>query len=225
MKNLIIVTGFILYFFFLPKNIYAKEMNYHNLLITYMSETGDTIYTKFVDDWMRAFRKQIWNKYKNDEFELDERREEIKLLISRDLKTYDPNGEYIINTEVEFGEYDFDKQEFSLHPFSTSLVFNVSSPIAGGTLPPNFKVLFVNPDIVDGLPMDKKHAKHFIQGRKSGGYFNRKLTAVIYCKFKSATADYKIKLEITNVQLVDKEDGDRVIYKIPIMNQAEDNNS
>ncbi len=204
----------ILFSVFFCSNAYAKDLDYHNILIAYMSETGDTIYSKFVEDWMKAFRPQIWQQYENDEFALDERKEETKELIARDLKLYNHDDEYIIRTNVEFGDYDFDKAQFSFHPLTTANYYNIKSPWGAGSLPPSFQVSFVNPDIIDGLPMDKKKAKRFVYGRKYCGSINRNLETVIYSKYKSASADYKVKLVISKVQVIDQKDGNRIVYEV-----------
>ena len=192
---------------------FAKELDYHNVLIAYMAKTGDNVYTKMIDDWMQAFRPQIWDRYRNDEFAIDERRNETSQIIKADLSSYSENDEFEITTNVQFGDYNFSLQKFELHPFSTNSTFTVTCPISS-TLPPRFLVFFMNADILDGFSMQKEDAKRFLDQRKIGGGVDRTLVAHVRAKIRSATADYKIGLEIVKISLLDTRNSNHVVYAL-----------
>lgn len=210
--NICLKSLLVFLFLSFPFNSFAKELDYHNLLMVYMVSSGDTAYTKFVDDWMKAFRPQIWNRYQNDEFSLDERRQETKETVEKDLLSFDLNEPFILNISVEFGEYNFENQMFEFRPFSSDQYFTFGCPIYG-SLPPRFLVSFSNPDCIDGLPFKKESAKKFLEGRNFGSYFDRKLTATVTAIFNSSTADYKIRLKIINVKFLDPKNANRVVYE------------
>ncbi len=194
--------------------VYANEFNYHDMLITYVLISKDDACTKLVTDWMKEFRPEIWNQFQHDEFALKAKEGETTKIIAKDLQSYKINDPVTIHTEVQFGEFDFDKHAFELHPFTESHYFSVNRSYFNG-LPQTLKISFSNPDILDGLPMADDKAQAFLNSRKSGGFVDRRLTAAIKIKPEAASGDYQMTFSIQEVKIMDPRNANRVIYTVP----------
>lgn len=214
--KLLAIIG-IIFFIVSSGSLHAKEINYHNALIAFINLTNDRQYQTFVDDWMRAFRPNIWRQYANDEFELEDRRSEMKEIINGGLNSFVKDEEFEILTSANFGSYDFEDQIFELAPFSKTTYFKVGVPRGGGVrkLPHEFSFKFENPDVLNGFPMSKKEAKQFLKSRKyASGSINKNLNISVTAKPIKANQHHEIILRINKIQIIDSKNANKILYVI-----------
>lgn len=148
-------------------------------------------------DYAKIVESDTYNKYKNDEFEWDEKFSAIKNKLADKINSTDLNAVYTIVTSVEIGDYNFEKEGFPVainegvyFPFERfsglwsygisekSILYKQSAFKLDGFEKYNF------------IAMPKAEAKKFLQGRKnSWGDVNRNVTLQI--TYKIAPFDSK----------------------------------
>lgn len=94
--------------------VQAHDFSWDTLLIAKMKLQRGFDYESHVDSYMQVFRSSAWNRYKNDEFELEDRRNETLNLMKERVDLFDLDEELTINTTFSIGKYDFGKEEFPI---------------------------------------------------------------------------------------------------------------
>ena len=194
--------GFI--FYLVSFNAYPYDFNWDNLLHADAKLTSNFDYEVFVDSYMKMYREPIWKRYKDDEFELEDKRQETIQIMKEKFEQFDLEQEFFIHTYVTFGEYNFKKEEFPIEGFTATSHFTESRKryISNNAFPYAYKVFFKNYDIVKNLDMDKETAKQFLQSKKKqSGYVNRKLPVQIKFKIQEKSGTGELRAKITEVIL------------------------
>jgi len=184
-----------------PPPTQAQELSWENLLLETMKLDKSFDYEANVDSYMQKFRSDIWERYHNDEFELEDKRQEtIKMMRAR-VAAFPSQEEFVIPTTFSFENYNFKKQKFPMQPFSESTYYNASDS-GSGTLPYMIKLFFSNPEKVSGLSMGKAPARGFIVLRKDQyGDINRTVYATVHAKVINLKGKDTLEAKITSVEV------------------------
>lgn len=184
----------------------AYEFSWDNLMLSDAKLNSDYDYEAYVDAYMMRYRRPIWKKYKNDEFELEGKRQETIEMMKKRFAAFDLNQDFVINTGFKFGKYDFKKESFPLDGISANSYFYESKGWYGeNVFPSRYSVHFTNPEIMDVLPMKKDDAKAFIQGKKNEyGRVDRRLPARIKFKILKKRGQSEFDAKITEITVYDK---------------------
>ncbi|MGI6853573.1 DUF4852 domain-containing protein [Mesorhizobium sp. 1B3] len=190
----------------------AADFTYDSVLPVYLKLDSTLMPEDIVDGYMETYRPEVWSKFRNDEFELEEKREETLRMMKDRIAAADASETFIIQSRFEFGDYDFKNEKFDFRPFADGLFFKLDHCCTD--LPRKIKVSFLNADLVDGIQMAKDEAKAFLNSRKSsGGYVNRTVLAKLSIVMKEVPARGDLKSEIQSVEIYDN-DGRTLITKI-----------
>ena len=193
---------------FFSSALSAHEFSWDNLLLSDAKLNPNYDFEVFVDAYMARYRRPVWNKYKNDEFELEGKRQETIEIMKKRFEAFDLNQEFIINTTFEFGKYDFKQQFFTIDGIGANSFFRQSKNWYGESVFPNsYAVYFTNPEIVGNLPMEKDIAKAFIQNKKTSyGKVDRKLPTRIKFKITQKRGEKEFDAQITEITVFDKKE-------------------
>lgn len=186
----------------------------HTLYLAHIKLTDGYDYAAHVDNYMRAQRNAVWQTYRNDEFELEGKRNETIEMMKERVAALDLSEPFSINTNVEFGSYDFDKGAYPIEGpgansyYSTRRAAHYPYPFATS------KVFFNNPEIIQDLGMDKADAKAFLNARKRNGYVNRRLPAVIHFRVVDKGSNpNEFNTEITKVEVYSDRDQNQLLVE------------
>lgn len=158
----------------------AQRLDWERFLLADMQLQPGFDYTEHADSYMRIFRRNIWDKYRNDEFELESKRRETISMMKQRAATFSPDSLFLIQTSFDFGNYDFDQNLFPLDSISESSFFSYDK-FSSYTLPGKYKLGFTNPFMIGDLYMNELDAKTFLQKRKNrSGYVDRKVYAKLF---------------------------------------------
>jgi hypothetical protein len=182
----------------------AADFSYHLMLTDDSKLNRYFDFENSVDDFMQCFRRPLWERVRSDEFELQGKRAETLTIMKTEAASADLGEPVRIVTTVDFGDYDFARQRFALHPFTDATFFTATAPCSVSALPATIRVFFSNPGILDGLPMPAGKAKAFLDGRKSQvGSVDRRLEATVTFRVGRMKADGELVGEILKVVLTD----------------------
>ena len=198
----IALAGFLLLAAAVPTH--AADFSYHLMLTDDSKLNRYFDFESSVDDFMQCLRRPLWERIRSDEFELQGKRAETLAMMKTEAASADLDEPVRIVTNVDFGDYDFGKQRFALHPFTDATFFTATAPCSVSALPATIRLFFSNPGILDGLPMSTAKAKAFLDGRRSqAGSVDRRLEATVTFKVTRMKADGELVGEILKVVLTD----------------------
>lgn len=167
----------------------------------------------YVDEYMKVFRAAVWERYRNDEFELQDKREETVDIMKQELSSFNLDEPFIINTTVEFEKYNFKKEKFEMNPFGENIFFN-SRKCCFKVFSNEYRVFFNNGNLIDGLPMPKDKAKNFLNSRKGyGGSVDRRVYARIEFKLTKLQNDKEFMSQIINLSLFADRNHSKLLYE------------
>lgn len=201
--------------FMVSPNVYSYDFSWDNLLLADAKLTPNFDYEVYVDSYMKLYREPIWKRYKNDEFELEDKRQETIQIMKDRFDQFDLDQEFFIHSFIKFGEYNFKKEEFPLEGFSATSHFSESRKryISNNAFPYAYKVFFKNYDIVKNLEMDKDSAKVFLQSKKKhSGYVDRKLPVQIKFKVEERSGVGELRAKVTEVILYESKDASSILH-------------
>lgn len=182
----------------------SAEFSYDEVLPVYLKLDKSLIVDDLVVSYMEKYRPEVWRKYKDDEFEFKEKKAETLRFMKERIAAANPDVPFTILTNFSFGEYKFETEKFEFSPFSEGLYFSVS--YCCNELPRKIDVFFLNPDIVDGIPMPKDAARQFLASRKSQyGDIDRNVTAKFNIIIKEYKGRGKLAAEIQSIELIDRD--------------------
>lgn len=177
MKKQIIV--FVLVTVFGATTAIAHELKWDSLMLAAVKMQPHFDYEANVDSYMKLYRPDEWNRYRNDEFELQDKRQETIAIMKEQVAAFSLEEEFVVYTTFEFGDYDFKNEVFPLDALGETTYFH-DRKYGYGTFPSEYKVFFSNPTKVGDINMPKSDAKDFLQSRKDRfGYVDRRLNAKI----------------------------------------------
>lgn len=133
-------------------SVMAHDLNWDNLMIAAVKLQPQFDYEANVDSYMNIYRSDVWNRYRNDEFELQDKREETIKMMKERVSSFPLNEEFVVYTSFEFGDYDFKKQIFPLDSLTEATYFHASN-WNHGSFPDTYKVFFSNPSKIGDINM------------------------------------------------------------------------
>jgi len=181
----------------------AHNFTWDNLVLAHAKNQSIFDYEQHVDSYMQIYRKSVWERYKEDEFELEDKRQETIQMMKNKISSFNLNEEFIINTSIEFQKYNFKGQYYPLEGPQKGTYYAETKNYTRGTFLREYRVYFSNYNIVTGVSIPKKEAKEFLQSRKnSRGTVDRDLPATIKFMIKNlGNKDGELIAEITEVNV------------------------
>ncbi len=157
----------------------TRDLTWTNLFYSAVKFQSDFDYESSVDSYMKHFRGDVWRRYVNDEFELNDKRQESLKMFKSQVAAFDTTAPYIIHTTFNFGNYDFKQHLFPLQALTPTTYFYASTSNSY-QFPYRYEVYFSNPGVIGDLKMPTADAKNFLEHRKSAyGSIDRTVYAVI----------------------------------------------
>lgn len=173
----------------------ANDFSWTNLMLASVKLNPNFDYQTYVDSYMEEYRNPVYKRYRNDEFNMRSKREETIEIMKERVRNFDLDEEFIINTSVEMGKYNFEDELFPVQGIGANSYFYERNH--AGEFPYRYKVKFSNFDLIGDIEMEPNEAEAFIDQRKNNyGSINRELP--IQLKFK----------------IVDRESDDTLIAKL-----------
>lgn len=194
-------------------NAFAGDFTWGELLNGRMKLDKSFDYEVHVDSYMKNFRSAVWNRYRNDEFELQDKREETIRMMKDKANQFPLEEEMVINTTFEIGKYDFKKKMFPLAPLSeSSYYYDINH--SSGTLPRQLKVYFSNPDMIKDLPMEKNNAKAFVSRHKDTyGNVNRTVYGSLHFKLIQIKGSDSLLAKVTAAEVFEDNSRSKLLRK------------
>jgi len=195
----------------------AHEFTWTNLMLASAKLQPSFDYEANVDSYMRLYRADVWNRYKNDEFELQDKRNDTVAIMKEAVSSFSLDEQFSINTSFEFGEYDFSKQVFPLDAVNSNSYYERSRNWVG-SFPEDFQVFFGNPDKVGDISMAKDDAKRFLTSRKnSSGNVDRHVPAQLRFRIKKVRSidsrHARLEAELTKVTIYHDRNHQKVLQE------------
>jgi len=151
----------------------AKNFTYDNLFVSFLA-LGDPNLDELSLPYMRAYHRDMWLQYKDDEFEIEDKKSQMVMEMKGLVEAYDETDTYVIRTTVDFGEYNFSAQSWPVDMFTKDSYFSESLFESG--MPRHIRVFFSNAETLPRvIPMQKAEAKAFLDSRKGYGSVDRRL--------------------------------------------------
>ena len=181
----------------------VNEFSWTNLMLASAKLNQSFDYETYVDSYMAEYRQPVYRKYRNDEFKMQAKREETIEMMKKRINNFDIDEEYLINTSVQMGQYDFNAGSFPIQgPGPNSYFYDTNT---AGEFPYRYKVSFSNTDMVGDLDMEASAAEQFVAERKdSNGNVNRELPAQLKFKIVERDSDDMLVAEFTEVTLYEE---------------------
>ena len=165
-------------------------------LYSFLKGTGADLTDEYLP-YAKVIEGPTYKKYHNDPFEWEEQFSKIKDNFNEKVQSANLDQVYIISTTIEFDDYDFDKQGYTVS-IGEATYFPMSSvyTVTDNAIEPGRDSYFGNRlglkiqdfDKYNFIAMDKNTAKTFLQGRKNSyGNINKKI--MILLKYKLAAFD------------------------------------
>lgn len=169
----------------------TKSLDANSAFYVYMKGSKTKLSENEELNYAKVFARDTYEKYKNDEFEWDEKFSEIKQDLNKKISEADMDSVYTVVTDVEFGDYDFTNEGFPVSIgegtfFPYNHFDNYYNASYDSLFEDKIALKLDSFDKYNFLGMPKADAKTFLQGRKSSsGYVNREVTLEITYKIAS----------------------------------------
>lgn len=191
------------------------DFTWENLLLASIKLDTRFDYESHVDAYMQLFRSQVWERVRNNEFELDGKRQETLELMKQRVKEFSLDRRFTIRTDLELGKYDFAAQEFPVLNVSETHYW-YENQYSGGSFPSQFSVFLSNPELLSSIPMTKDKAEQFLRRRTDRyGNISREVPAVIeICIVRAKDGRDKLLGEIQSAAVFEDQDRKRVVWEV-----------
>lgn len=195
-------------------NAIAHDLNWDNLMMAAVKMQPQFDYEANVDSYMKIYRSDVWDRYKNDEFELQDKRNETIKMMKDKISSFSLDEPFIIYTSFKFGSYDFDEQMFPLNSFAGNS-YLVEKRYNNWSFPKAYKVFFNNPERIGDINMEKEKAKKFLKKRKSSyGNVDRNVNAKIKFRITDLkNGRNKLEAELEDVTIYSDDQMSKVIQE------------
>lgn len=177
MKRL--VAALFLSITFLVPSAMAREFSWDDLMLAAIKVNPHFDYESNVESYMQIYMPDVWNRVKNDEFELQDKRAEAIKIMKERVDAFSLEEDFSIFVGIDFQDYDFEKNVFPVVKMNPNMFFRAHK-VPHGSFPFEYKVFFSNPQFFQDIQMPKDEAKGFVQARKaSNGQVDRTLATEI----------------------------------------------
>lgn len=145
-------------------------------------------------EYLRRFNKENYDKYRKDEFELDNQKQISTNKMKENIASMSDTTSYYTDIELNLDNYDFSTMSF---PVKFEKYYTLLQNLAGEFTETN--LVFANQDIFIKLPVDKSTANSFIKRRKNRfGDIDRTVFARVYFKNTPISVNSPSKLHYIN---------------------------
>ncbi len=193
----------------------AHDFSWDTMVRAAMKLDADFDYEANVDSWMQVYRRDVWRRYHQDEFAMEEKRQQTIAMMKRAVAEFDLSEEIVLQTQFEVGQYDFTKHVFPVKKLSTTNYWYTSSRSNTGSLPYRFRIFFANPELLQAIPVEKEAARRFVKSRVDRyGRVDRGVTATVRLKVKKPKGNPgDFLVEIQSARLYHDKDRTRLLHE------------
>ncbi|MDX1928825.1 MAG: DUF4852 domain-containing protein [Pirellulaceae bacterium] len=198
-------------------NLFAHDFEWKNLLMASLKLRQGLDYDANVDSYMEVFRPDVWNRYRNDEFEMVGKRKETIAMMKQSIDSFDLEEYFDIRTSTRFRNYDFDSKCFPIDALTEKSYFYASSYPNGG-FPSTIEVFMRNPKVVNKFDMGESQAKEFLRTRKDrNGDINRNVYLKLSVRIvKAKPGPNELIAEIMNYRIYADENYTKLLHEFDL---------
>lgn len=192
----------------------AHDLNWDNLMMAAVKMQPQFDYEANVDSYMKIYRSDVWDRYRNDEFELQDKRDETVKMMKERISSFPLNEEFVVYTSFDFGDYDFKKQVFPLDSLTETTYFPEFRGNSG-SFPYTYKVFFKNTAKIGNINMAKDDARNFLKKRKDRyGDVDRSVNAKLQFRItKLKNGRDELEAELTHVTIYSDDQRAKVLQE------------
>lgn len=139
----------------------------------------------YVVDYMNKNHKNMYNQYRNDEFDFENKKEEVLKELIENVNSFNPDKTYVINTTSKFSDYNFTNEYFEFKPLSDNTYFSYykTDHCYDCEYHTQVRLFFTNSEQFQDLTINKDQANKLIKSRKDKrGNIDKKVKIRIYFK-------------------------------------------
>ncbi|MGB7342960.1 MAG: DUF4852 domain-containing protein [Pirellulaceae bacterium] len=174
----------------------AHEFSWDNLALAEIKLAGNFDYDNHVDWYMQKYRPSVWKSCKDDEFTLDDRRQETLSMFREKVEQFDETQVFYLRARMSVGAYDFKANCFPIQNMGPTNYW-YESIYSSGDMPSNIRVFMKNYADFKTLPMPKDQARSFVSSRKNrSGNVDRNVYAMIELKMVDRRGRGELNAEI-----------------------------
>ncbi len=163
----------------------AHDFSWDTMVRAAIKFDPDFDYEANVDSWMQVYRKDVWKRYREDEFAMEEKRTQTIEMMKRSVEQFDLSEEMTLQTRFQLGKYDVKKLAFPVKSLSNTNYWYTNSRSGSGSLPYRFSIYLSNPEMLQWVPMPKDQARTFVKMRVDRyGNVDRYVSATVRVKLK-----------------------------------------
>lgn len=201
----------------------AHEFTWEKLAVTRMKLDPYFKCEDYVDSYMQIFRPQAWKVTKNDEFRRHAARRETITIMEREIKQFDLEEPFVLNTWLEIGEYDFDKRQFPIENASAGHYWYESN-YRSGEFPGQFRVYMSNFEVYCQLPLKEDAAEQLIASRKDRyGQVNRRIPVRIsFVMTQRRSKESELEGRVLNVKFYTDNERTRLLHETQAAKSPQD---
>ena len=145
----------------------THKFTWENLLLANVKLDKDFDFDANVDSFMQTFRKDVWNRYHDDEFQMRKKRPEALRIFKQRVKDFDLDQQFLLaNARVFFDKYSFDHSAFPILEIDETNYW-YKDRYTNGDFPSRMRVFFKNTEMMQYMPLPADDAERFLATRKN----------------------------------------------------------
>lgn len=177
-------------------HVRAHEFSWDNLAFAEIKLSGSFDYDNHVDWYMQKYRPSVWKSCKDDEFTLEDRRQETLAMFRERVKQFDETQTFYLRARISIGAYDFKEGSFPIKNMGPTNYW-YENIYGSGDMPSKIRVYMTNYDGFQQLPMPKDQARSFVSSRKSrSGNVDRNIYAMFELKLVGRRSRGELEAEV-----------------------------
>ncbi|GLO64035.1 hypothetical protein MACH09_45430 [Vibrio sp. MACH09] len=195
--------------FLLTTSAFSEEVSWDELTQKYIVDLSLSNNNDYVNSYMQHYNQDEWAKYRNNEFEFDDKLKEtskkMNALSDETIgKVYDSEVYYFLS------KYDFNQEEFPARLIDSLMISNVNH---WGNFPSIYNVNLSNAAVYEKFRIDKEHAKKLVSYEFLESNGTRNVPAKIFYKISSISKDGEVEAEIVDLVLYQSNRREKNIVK------------
>lgn len=156
------------------------DFGYDNALLGWIKLDPKFDYPSHADSFLKLFRPAVWERVKDNEFELERERTETIKQVKERVAEFSLERGFILRPKLQLGKYDLKANAFPIENMSETH-FWYQAKYVDGHLPNRICVYFRNHHLLAGLPMPAGEAEQFLKSRPTRyGRIDREVPATIH---------------------------------------------
>lgn len=140
-------------------------------------------------NFLKACKNDVYRKYHDDEFELENRIDEVKAEVDNRIANFDTSKRYKVYYTMEFGKYNFEEGGYPVElEEGTFFILKQEHSIEVEKMSDANRQIAIEPvnyAAYNFIPIDRKNAQTLLESRKSNisGNVNRTIDTIIAFRF------------------------------------------